>query len=43
MGSSSPPKSEMDEPTVFVPESRMLEASRDAEVEAGVIVEEDWA
>ena len=43
MGISSPPRLEIDEPTVFVPESRMLEASRDAEAEAGVMVEEDWA
>ena len=45
MGSSSPPRLGMDEPTVFVPEGRMPEATRDAEAEAeaGIIVEEDWA
>ena len=43
MGSSSPPRLEIDEPTVFVPERRVPEASRDAEAEAGVMVEEDWA
>ena len=42
MGRSSPPRLEMDEPTVFVPESRMPEVLRDAEAEAGVVVEEDW-
>ena len=41
MGTSSPPRLEIDEPVVFVPECRMLEASRDAEAEAGVIDEED--
>lgn len=41
MGSRSPPRFGMEEPTVFVPE-RVPEASRDAEAEAGFMVE-DWA
>ena len=43
VGRRSPPKLGIDEPAVFVPERKMEEASRDAEVEAEVIVGDDWA
>ena len=44
MGRRSPPKLGMEEPAGFVPERRMLEASKEAEEEAAdVMVEEDWA